>query len=147
MPAYGAGPFRMLARAMRKRCPRCGSGGLFHSWFKMRDRCPRCGYRFVREEGFWLGGYVINFAVAELALGVVLIALLVVLITGRTPRTWVWIVAGVSTQFVVPALFFPFSRTVWAAFDLIMHPLEAFEEADAIAARATLPPPPPEVPD
>jgi len=129
----------MLGRAMRKHCPRCGGGHLFDGWFTMRERCPRCGYRFVREEGFWLGGYVINFAVAEIALGVVLLALLIVVSTGHTARAGFWITLGIATQVVVPAAFFPFSRTVWAAFDLIMHPLEPSEEAEAIAARAAHP--------
>ena len=31
----------------------------------MAERCPRCGMRFEREEGFFLGAYVVNFAVTE----------------------------------------------------------------------------------
>jgi uncharacterized protein (DUF983 family) len=102
----------------------------------MRERCPSCGYRFVREEGFFLGAYVINFAVAEIALGLVLIAMVALIATGHQAKVWFWIAIAVPVQVVVPAFFYPFSRTVWAAFDLMMHPLEPFEEADAINARA-----------
>ena len=45
----------------------------------MRDRCPRCGMRFEREEGFFVGAYLINFAIVEFALFVVLMGLIVVL--------------------------------------------------------------------
>lgn len=58
-------PARMLTRGLLRRCPVCGSGGLFTGWFKMRDRCPRCRYTFAREEGFFLGAILMNFAVAE----------------------------------------------------------------------------------
>src|SRR5205085_1266842 len=60
-PSFG----RMLWRGLRRRCPRCGAGKLFTRWFRMVERCPGCGYRFQREEGFQLGGYLINFGVTE----------------------------------------------------------------------------------
>ena len=45
----------MLARGFTKRCGRCGSRGIFQSYFKLRERCPRCGYRFQREAGAFTG--------------------------------------------------------------------------------------------
>jgi uncharacterized protein (DUF983 family) len=131
------GYMRMLARALRKKCPRCGGGNLFRSWFQMREHCPRCGYRFVREEGFFLGAYVINFVVAELALGCVLVVMLAFVATGHHVNAWTWIGIGAVVQIIVPAFFYPFSRTVWAAFDLMMRPLEPSEEAEAIVARGS----------
>jgi uncharacterized protein (DUF983 family) len=131
-PEYG----RMLGRGLTKRCPRCGSGHLFTSWFRMRERCPRCGYRFERQEGFFLGAFVINFAVAELSLAVVLVALIVVLSMGRHVSVWSWVAVAAAIQIAVPLLFYPFSRTVWAAIDLMMRPIEPAEEADAITSRA-----------
>lgn len=126
---------RMVARGFTKRCPRCGGGRLFGSWFKMKERCPRCGYRFIREEGFWLGAYVINIAVSEIALGMVIVAMIGFLATNHRVNPWFWIAIGGAVQLVVPTFFYPFSRTVWAAFDLIMHPLEPYEEAEAITSR------------
>ena len=61
---------RTIGRGLIRHCPNCGQGRLFRRWFRMVDRCPRCGHQFDREEGFWLGAYVINFAVTEGALGV-----------------------------------------------------------------------------
>jgi uncharacterized protein (DUF983 family) len=59
----------MLIRGLLRRCPRCGSGTLFRGWFQMVERCPRCGYTFEREESFFLGAYVINLAITQVALG------------------------------------------------------------------------------
>ena len=69
----------MLRRGFMKHCPRCGGGHLYRGWFRMHDRCPRCGMRFEREEGFFVGAYLINFAIVEVALFVVLMGLIVVL--------------------------------------------------------------------
>ena len=56
-------PARMLRRGAMKRCPACGAGRLFSGWFRMADRCPGCGYQFAREEGFFLGAYVMTLAI------------------------------------------------------------------------------------
>src|SRR5437773_531573 len=71
-PPPPASPWVMLRRGLRRRCPRCGARGVFVSWFRMAERCPGCGYRFEREEGFFLGAYVINFGLTE---GLVLLSL------------------------------------------------------------------------
>jgi len=55
----------MVKRGMVRHCPHCGSGGLFAHWFRMVERCPRCGIKFEREEGFYLGAFLINFAIGE----------------------------------------------------------------------------------
>jgi len=100
----------------------------------MKERCPRCGYRFDRETGFWLGAYTINLVVAELALGVVLVVLIAREATGHGGAWWPYILAGGLTQILVPAFFYPFSKTIWAAFDLLVVPLDAADEAEAIVA-------------
>lgn len=121
----------MLARGLTKRCPLCGSGGLFTRWFRMRENCPRCGYRFEREEGFFLGAYTVNLAIAEgllLVVGVVpLIALLAV-----NPDTSItpFLVAGLAAAVIAPLVFYPFSRTIWCALDLMLRPRDANEPRD-----------------
>jgi uncharacterized protein (DUF983 family) len=128
----------MLARGVQKHCARCGAGHLFRSWFKMHERCPRCGYRFDRgtSSGFFLGAYMLNLVVSELALGVVLIFLIVKGATGRVGAWWPYIVVAAMTQLTVPFIFYPFSKTIWAAFDLLVMPLDAVDEAEAIVAAA-----------
>ena len=128
----------MLARGVRKKCARCGGGNLFTSWFKMRERCPTCGYRFDRgtSSGFFLGAYMLNLVVSEMALGVVLIILIVHAASSHIPSWWPYIVAAVITQITVPLIFYPWSKTIWAAFDLLVMPPSAVDEAEAIVSRA-----------
>jgi uncharacterized protein (DUF983 family) len=71
------GPLRTVGRGLRRRCGRCGGRGLFRGWFRLRERCPSCGYRFAREEGFWTGVFLVNFAVTEGLMFIVLMAYIV----------------------------------------------------------------------
>ena len=106
----------MFARALRLRCPRCGGGRVLASWFKLKQRCPTCDLAFERgeTEDYWLGAYAINLVVGETT---ALVGTLVYMY-----QTWpempyaVWV--GVSLAVVMPIAFFPFSRTVWLAWDL-----------------------------
>ncbi|MBW3557336.1 MAG: DUF983 domain-containing protein [Actinobacteria bacterium] len=124
-------PARLLLRGLLRRCPRCGGGRLFSSWFHMVERCPRCGMAFEREEGFFLGAFVVNF-------GVVLMLLATyigvgVFLTLPNPPPGKLALGGMVLSTLVPVAFYPFSRTVWSAIDLWMKPLEAEEIAAAQA--------------
>ena len=128
---------RLLGRALLRRCPRCGSGGLFTRWFTMAERCPRCGMRFEREEGFFLGAYVVNFAVTEGLLLVLLMAYVLVQANASDGVPVLPVVlATVSAAVLMPLIFYPVSRTIWVAVELVMRPLEIDEEIDADAHRA-----------
>lgn len=119
----------MLARGVTRRCPRCGSGGVFASWFRMRERCPGCRLRFERENDFFLGAYVVNLGVTEGLLFVGLFAY--ILAAAGDPDLRLAPVLGVALVLAVagPLVFFPFSRTIWAAIDLAMRPDAADEPA------------------
>jgi uncharacterized protein (DUF983 family) len=131
-PSFG----RMLWRGMTRRCPRCGTGKLFSRWFRMVERCPGCGYRFQREEGFQLGGYVINFGVTEGLVCLVVAVYIVAASANPDVAIWPVIVGGFLAAVVTPVVFFPFSRTIWAAIDLALTPLTVIEQAEAETARA-----------
>ena len=121
----------MLGRGLVKRCPLCGSGGLFNGWFTMRERCPRCDHKFEREEGWFFGAYVVNLGVAEgllLLLGV--IPLIVLLASDPDRSLWPFLTAGFVAAVGGPLLFYPFSRTTWAAIDLLMRPVDEPEPTD-----------------
>ena len=131
------GMARLLGRALLRRCPRCGAGGLFTQWFTMAERCPRCGMRFEREEGFFLGAYVVNFAVTEGLLLVLLMAYVLVQANASDGVPVLPVVlATVSAAVLMPLVFYPMSRTIWVAVELVMRPLEIDEEIDADAHRA-----------
>ena len=122
----------MFARGLVRRCPNCGSGGLFRGWFTMLERCPRCVYRFERQEGFAVGGMAINIMVTE---GLFLVFLVVALVATMPDPPLVPLMAvGLAINLVVPIVFYPFSKTIWAAVDLAMRPLDAAELAEAAAS-------------
>jgi len=101
----------------------------------MVARCPRCDYLFEREEGFFLGAFVINFAVTQLALGIVLAVLIALEASGGAPLD-VIVAAAVAVAVLVPVVFYPFSKTIWAAIDFFMHGGHA---SSAIEQRAPRP--------
>jgi uncharacterized protein (DUF983 family) len=113
-----------FARALLLRCPRCGGGGILRGWLKMHDRCPTCTLALERgeDEDFWIGAYVFNLAAGELiAIGG---PLLWIILAWPNPS---WTAAEVlSAVFAVtlPFAFFPFSRTLWLAWDLSFRPSE-----------------------
>ena len=106
----------------------------------MIERCPRCDYPFAREEGFFLGAFVINFVVTEAALGIVMAVFIGLEAGGGTPLGPI-IVAAVLVTVVVPLVFYPFSKTIWAAIDLAMHPdLHGVRATEGVAAASRRPP-------
>ena len=121
----------MLGRGLLKRCAVCGSGKLFTRWFRMKERCPRCGYRFEREEGFFLGAYVINLAVAQgMVILLAVVPLIVRLADDPDASILPFVIGGLVGAIVAPIVFYPWSKTVWTAFDLILRPLAAREPTD-----------------
>jgi len=113
------GGFRALVRGATRRCPRCGSRGLFESWFHIRARCPRCGLRLEREEGGFLGAMTINYVATAL----VWLALLVVWLVLDLPDVHVaqLTIASIAVAIVVPLLFWPISKSIWAAVDYLVY--------------------------
>jgi uncharacterized protein (DUF983 family) len=124
-----------LWRGIRKRCPRCGGGKLFKSWYQMKPRCPSCGVKFERESGFFLGAYVINYGITGLCLAAVMAALIVRLAMDPQGSIVPFLVAGAAVAVIVPLASYPFGKTGWAAIDLVMRPLDAAEEAEALLAQ------------
>ncbi|HUR78620.1 MAG TPA: DUF983 domain-containing protein [Acidimicrobiales bacterium] len=126
-----ARPVTMVLRGARLRCPRCGGGKLFRNWFKLKQRCPTCGYKFEREAGFWLGGYVMNVVIGEGLLAIYLLVFAAKAISNPDIEFVPWLTGAIVLAVVPPLLFFPFSRTTWMAMDLLLHPLEPWEVAEA----------------
>jgi uncharacterized membrane protein len=105
----------------------------------MVDRCPRCGYVFAREDGFFLGAFVINFGVTIAGLGLIMGVLIVVLAGhGSSGSIEIVAIAAVIECAVVPVAFYPFSKTLWSAIDLVMHRGESWSAvptgADGVSA-------------
>ena len=108
-------------RAMRLRCPNCGGGPVFRSWFRMRPYCPACGLPLERgEQGYQVGSYMFNIIAAELIF--VLVFLAVVLITWPSPPWRLLQYGGIILMILAPVILFPFSKTLFLAFDLLFRP-------------------------
>ena len=113
-----------FGRALLLRCPRCGGSGLFRHWLKLKDHCPTCGLALERGErsDFWIGAYVFNLAIGELfAIGIPIIWM----IASAPHQPWTQIeILALVLCLGLPLLFFPFSRTLWLAWDLSFRPAE-----------------------
>lgn len=133
---HPAHPVKMVLRGIAGACPRCGHRGLWTSWFKMKERCPTCGYKIARDEGFWLGGYTMNVVIGEALLAIHLFVFAVYILAHPDASIRPWLIAAIGFALIPPLLFFKLSRTIWMSMDLLIHPLEPWEEADADLARA-----------
>jgi uncharacterized protein (DUF983 family) len=119
-------PLRVLiARALTRRCPRCGARDIWQSWFKMKHACPNCGQVFERgeEHDFFIGAYLINLVVAEMS-AIIIAAIMWITLGSRVSFNVLW-GASMALAVIMPIIFYPFSRELWLAFDLYFRPSEA----------------------
>ena len=112
---------RLFGRAVRLHCPNCGRAKLFDAWFRMRARCPVCGLPTARgDEGYHVGSYMFNIIASELVFAAVFLAIVVA--TWPDPPWLPLQVGGVALMIVAPFVCYPFSKTVFLAFDLVFRP-------------------------
>lgn len=108
----------VVLRGLFRRCPYCGGGKIFSSWFRLKPACPRCGFDFEREPGWWIGGLIVNMA-AVLAAFSATFAIGVIAFWPDVPWGWVQIANGVAIT-LTSIFFYPMSKTVWLGIDLLM---------------------------
>ncbi|HEV2520972.1 MAG TPA: DUF983 domain-containing protein, partial [Candidatus Acidoferrales bacterium] len=53
-----------IIRGIRFRCPKCGDGRVFSSFFKMRDECAVCGLSFYPESGYYAGAMYLDYGLS-----------------------------------------------------------------------------------
>ena len=127
-PAPRLTPLRMLVRGFFRRCPLCGGGHLFETFFKVKPRCPRCNFPIHREEGHWIGAIGMNTVVS---FGLLLITFLVVFIVTWNERSGPAVfIPAFAVAGIVPVVFFGPSQTLWSAIDLWMRPVEPADDVD-----------------
>ncbi len=107
-----------FGRALRRRCPYCSAGSVFDGWFTLKKRCPGCGTRHAKEDGYFLGGYVINLGFTEL----LTVANVVWLIAGTDLSVLQMQIYGVALAVALPILFYPLALLLWVALDISIHP-------------------------
>lgn len=127
-------PVRTIVwRGLRRRCGRCGAKRIFRTYFELHERCPRCGYKFEREEGFFTGVYLVNYAVTAVLLVAEIFAFLLWSAAHDGEASYVpWLIGGAVIAVVVPVLVYPYAKSTWAAIDLAARPLDPVEEAEAV---------------
>lgn len=119
---------RLLWRGVTRRCPLCGGGDCFATFFQVRERCPRCNFPIRREEGHWIGAVGMNTIVS---FGVLLITLVAVFaLTWSDRRPAATFIALFAVASIVPLAFFGPSQTLWSAVDLLLRPLEPNDDVD-----------------
>ncbi len=116
----------LFARAFTLRCPNCGSRALLRSWFHLEPTCPHCGLRVEREGGHFTGSMTVNLVVTQTAW----VAFLVITLLSTWPNWPVTLLqwGSIVVMILVPIAFFPFSKMLWIAFDLLFRPHRASEE-------------------
>lgn len=104
---------KLLGRALRLRCPRCGQGRLFTGWFHMPPRCEDCGLLLEREPGYYLGAIYFNYGVtAILVTAGYFIGFFATSIPNQALLAWL-----LAFCLLFPLWFFRYARSLWLAFD------------------------------
>lgn len=136
---YTPSLLRMIARALLRKCPRCGSRkAWFRNWYRQNERCVGCGLKRTRgtygqELGALVVGNVFNLAI-------ILIAILVVMLTVGDSIDGIFAVTvtmmGIAV--VIPTITWPMTHTLWMALDLRFRPVDEAESAEAAAWLSSL---------
>jgi uncharacterized protein (DUF983 family) len=109
-----------LGTILRRRCPQCGAGRIFHSALSMNEYCPQCGLQFGRgEPGYFTGAMYFSYALA-----IPLIALLTLIAYLFLPRWTILSLVGMATLICVPLIpwIWQYSRVIWIHFDQYFDP-------------------------
>jgi uncharacterized protein (DUF983 family) len=111
----------LFGRACRLRCPHCGGGPIFVTWSRLVPNCPVCGLGLERgEQGYWLGAYFFNLMGVETIFTLWFVGFLVW--TWPAPPWDLFQIATIVLMLIVPVAFFPYSKTLFLAFDLLVRP-------------------------
>jgi uncharacterized protein (DUF983 family) len=120
LPSVGR-TLRLFGRALLLRCPHCAGGPVLRNWMNLRVKCGSCGLRLQRgEHDTMMGSVFILFTLIGLfSYAVLTVAMLV---TRTTP--WSLLEYGLPALVLAELfLFFPFSKLLWLAFDLMLRPV------------------------
>jgi uncharacterized protein (DUF983 family) len=112
----------LVLRALARRCPNCGSRGIFATYTELRESCPTCGLRLHRgESDYFIGAYLLNLVAVEI-LFAILLAVVVIATYPDTPWTALEI-GGLALMIFGAVICYPFSKALWLAADLVFRPM------------------------
>lgn len=107
-----------LGRSAMRRCPYCGGDGIFKGWFSLKERCPHCNVLFEPEDGYLLGGYVVNIGITAVAAIVVVVWLM---IASSLSVLQIQLI-GAALAIGIPIFLYPYTLLLWITLDLLFHP-------------------------
>lgn len=85
--------------------------------------CPTCGLQLERnEEGYTVGAYMFNIALAEAAFVVVFVGVLILTWPNPPWQLLTWISVGLMV--LLPMVFYPYSKTLFLGMHLLFHPAD-----------------------
>jgi uncharacterized protein (DUF983 family) len=119
-------PGRLLLRAILRRCPNCGTPGIFAGYVTLRERCPNCGLRLRRgESDYFIGAYLLNLVAVEMLFALVLGGVVIATYPHTPWKLLQW--GGLVLMVAGAVLCYPFAVSIWLAADLIFRPVSEKE--------------------
>ena len=113
-----------IGRALRLRCPACGTTSIVQKPFHVKHHCEHCHALFKREEGFFVGAILMNVVMSELIILVVCFFALLLLAADYDNVLKVLFVVAI----LFPLLFFHHSWSLWLAFDYLVESLPKYKK-------------------
>jgi len=105
-------------RGLKLRCPACGLGALYKSFFAMREECPYCGLVFAREQGYFIGAIYLNVIATE---SLIFATYLALILAQRSAAGSTYAILFVLAL-LLPVVFSRHARSLWLSLDHMMDP-------------------------
>jgi uncharacterized protein (DUF983 family) len=113
----------LVWRALARRCPACGRGKMFHSYFGMNSVCPSCRSVFWKNQGEWIGPMVLDYAVAVTG---VLASWAALMFFGFSETAQIVLPAAIAIVLGVGVV--PWSRSFWTLFLFVTNEMTAADQ-------------------
>lgn len=115
----------MLVRGFTGRCAICGKSRLSIRWIVVEPRCSRCNFPIERKEGHFVGAVGMNTIVT---FGSILLTVLIGAgLTAPDVPVGRLSIITVLVGLFVSVFFFPISKTLWSAVDVMMVEIQPGE--------------------
>ena len=106
---------RILRCSFQLKCPRCGEGALFQTYFKMFTHCAVCNLKFERESGYFIGAMYINYGATVLTAFPSYFLFEKFTSIPFSVNLSVWALFSA----IFPVLFYRYSKSLWLNLDYI----------------------------
>lgn len=105
----------IFKRALKKRCPRCGQGRLFHGFYNLHASCPACNLDLATRDG---DTWAFTYITTGFLTGVLIVAMLLY----RPPQLWLGRILVVAIALIVMTASMPLRKSFAIALDYAIAP-------------------------